>query len=49
MVFFNKDQVLTIMKIANPILIVVRPNIGDIIAYIEGLHFCEEVYPYSNR
>jgi hypothetical protein len=30
-------------------LIVVRPHIGDIIAYQHGLHFCQEVYPYRNQ
>ena len=31
-------------------LIVVLPDIGDNIAYTDGLHFCcEEVYPYRNR
>jgi hypothetical protein len=30
-------------------LIVVLANIGDIIAYRHGLHFCEEVYPHTNR
>ena len=29
---------------------VVLADIGDIIAYRDGLHFCcEEVYPYRNR
>jgi hypothetical protein len=28
---------------------VVRPHIGDIIAYQHGLHFCQEVYPYRNQ
>jgi hypothetical protein len=29
---------------------VVLPDIGDNIAYTDGLHFCcEEVYPYRNR
>ncbi|MGB8934342.1 MAG: IS110 family transposase, partial [Candidatus Nitrosopolaris sp.] len=31
------------------ILIVVRPHIGDIIAYQHGLHFCQEVYHYRNQ
>jgi hypothetical protein len=31
------------------LLIVVRPHIGDIIAYQHGLHFCQEVYPYRNQ
>ncbi len=32
-------------------LIVVRPDIGDIIAYRHGLHFycCKEVNPYRNQ
>ena len=30
-------------------LIVVLTDIGDIIAYKHGLHFCEEVYPYRNQ
>jgi uncharacterized protein YkvS len=30
-------------------LVVVLADIGDIIAYTDGLHFCEEVYPYTNR
>jgi Mg2+/citrate symporter len=30
-------------------LAVVLTGMGDIIAYIDGLHFCEEVYPYTNR
>ena len=30
-------------------LIVVFTDIGDIIAYKHGLHFCEEVYPYRNQ
>ena len=28
---------------------VVFTDIGDIIAYKHGLHFCEEVYPYRNQ
>jgi nitrous oxide reductase len=28
---------------------VVLADIGDIIAYSHGLHFCGEVYPYTNR
>jgi hypothetical protein len=32
------------------LLVVVLPDIGDNIAYTDGLHFCcEEVYPYRNR
>jgi hypothetical protein len=31
------------------VLIVVRPHIGDNIAYQHGLHFCQEVYPYRNQ
>jgi len=32
------------------ILIVVLPDIGDNIAYRDGLHFCcQEVYPYRNQ
>jgi RecA/RadA recombinase len=31
------------------LLSVVRPHIGDIIAYQHGLHFCQEVYPYRNQ
>ena len=38
-----------IWRILAPYLVVVRPNIGDIIAYRHGLHFCQEVYPYRNR
>ena len=30
-------------------LIVVLANIGDIIAYTDGLHSCKEVYPYRNQ
>jgi hypothetical protein len=30
-------------------LAVVRPHIGDIIAYQHGLHFCQEAYPYRNQ
>ena len=30
-------------------LIVVLADIGDNLAYIHGLHFCEEVYPNRNR
>jgi hypothetical protein len=30
-------------------IIVVFTDIGDIIAYKHGLHFCEEVYPYRNQ
>jgi hypothetical protein len=30
-------------------LIVVLPDIGDIIAYKHGLHSCQEVYPYRNQ
>jgi hypothetical protein len=31
-------------------LIVVRANIGDNLAYPDGLHFCcQEVYPYRNQ
>jgi hypothetical protein len=35
--------------IALGVLVVVRPHIGDIIAYQHGLHFCQEVYPYRNQ
>jgi len=28
---------------------VVLADIGDIIAYRHGLHFCQEVYPYRNQ
>jgi hypothetical protein len=31
------------------LLVVVLPDIGDNLAYQDGLHFCEEVYPYRNR
>ena len=32
------------------LLIVVRANIGDNLAYTDGLHFCcQEVYPYRNQ
>ena len=32
------------------LLVVVLANIGDNIAYTDGLHFCcEEVYPNRNR
>ena len=30
-------------------VIVVFTDIGDIIAYKHGLHFCEEVYSYRNQ
>ena len=36
-------------EVNNKILGVVRPNIGDNIAYKHGLHFCQEVYPYRNQ
>ena len=39
----NKDREI------RDILIVVFPNIGDIIAYKHGLHSCQEVYPYRNQ
>ena len=32
-----------------PQLSVVFTDIGDIIAYKHGLHFCEEVYQYRNQ
>ena len=31
------------------ILIVVLPDIGDILAYRHGLHFWQEVNPYRNQ
>ena len=35
---------------ADSILVVVLPDIGDNIAYRDGLHFCcQEVYPYRNQ
>jgi hypothetical protein len=37
-----------LMKESNN-LIVVLAGIGDNLAYNDGLHFCEEVYPYRNR
>ena len=39
------------MNYANTIglLVVVLTDIGDIIAYKHGLHFCREVYPYRNQ
>jgi hypothetical protein len=33
----------------NVSLDVVLTDIGDIIAYRDGLHFCQEVYPYRNQ
>ena len=33
----------------NVYLIVALTDIGDIIAYKPGLHFCEEVYTYRNQ
>jgi hypothetical protein len=34
---------------APTLLVVVFTDIGDIIAYKHGLHFCEEVYRYRNQ
>ncbi|MFZ0325679.1 MAG: hypothetical protein WBQ25_08135 [Nitrososphaeraceae archaeon] len=39
----------TMMTIISVLLGVVLPNIGDIIAYRHGLHFCREVNPYRNQ
>jgi hypothetical protein len=39
----------TIQDKAYSLLVVVLPEIGDNLAYKDGLHFCEEVYPNRNR
>jgi hypothetical protein len=40
---------LWISRLTRSLLSVVFTDIGDIIAYKHGLHFCEEVYPYRNQ
>ena len=43
-------QFLSENEMVSTYLVVVLPNIGDIIAYKHGLHFCcQEVYPYRNQ
>ena len=36
-------------KLVHVVLVVVLTDIGDIIAYRHGLHFCREVNPYRNQ
>ena len=51
-ILMNKTEHLAIVAIATiaVLLVVVRANIGDNLAYTDGLHFCcQEVYPYRNQ
>ena len=43
------SQIILPNDVFNTLLVVVLANIGDNLAYRHGLHFCEEVYPHTNR